>query len=26
VPGLCTGTFWNELFEAMHHHGGSIAT
>jgi hypothetical protein len=26
VPGLCTGTFWNELFDAMHCYGGSIAS
>jgi hypothetical protein len=25
VPGLCTGTFWNELFDAMHCYGGSVA-
>jgi hypothetical protein len=23
VPGLCTGTFWNQLFDAMRCHGGS---
>ena len=26
VPGFCTGEFWNELFAAMHHFGGSVAT
>jgi len=26
VPGLCTGTFWNELFDAMNCYGGSIAS
>jgi hypothetical protein len=26
VPGLCTGTFWNELFDLIRCHGGSIAT
>ncbi len=26
VPGLCTGTFWNELFEAIHWYGGSVAS
>jgi hypothetical protein len=26
VPGLCTGAFWNELFDLIRHHGGSIAT
>jgi hypothetical protein len=26
VPGFCTGTFWNELFDAMHRHGGSVGT
>jgi hypothetical protein len=26
VPGFCTGEFWNELFDAMHHFGGSVAT
>jgi FkbM family methyltransferase len=25
VPGFCTGTFWNSLFDAMHQHGGSVA-
>ncbi len=25
VPGFCTGEFWNELFAAMHHFGGSVA-
>jgi hypothetical protein len=25
VPGLCTGTFWNELFDLARCHGGSIA-
>ena len=24
VPGLCTGTFWNELFDLARSHGGSI--
>jgi hypothetical protein len=26
VPGLCTGAFWNELFDLIRSHGGSIAT
>ena len=26
VPGLCTGQFWNELFDIMHHFGGSVVT
>jgi hypothetical protein len=26
VPGFCTSTFWNELFDATHWSGGSIAT
>ena len=26
VPGFCTGEFWNELFDAMHYFGGSVAT
>ena len=26
VPGFCTSEFWNELFDAMHHFGGSVAT
>ncbi|MBV9748793.1 MAG: hypothetical protein JO157_08255 [Acetobacteraceae bacterium] len=26
VPGLCSGTFWNELFDLMRCHGGSIAS
>jgi hypothetical protein len=26
VPGLCTGTFWNELFDIMHFFGGSVAS
>ncbi len=26
VPGLCTGAFWNELFDLIRCHGGSIAT
>jgi hypothetical protein len=25
MPGLCTGPFWNELFEIMQCYGGSIA-
>jgi hypothetical protein len=25
VPGLCTGKFWNELFDLARCHGGSIA-
>ena len=25
VPGLCTGPFWNELFETMQWYGGSVA-
>src|SRR5690349_947547 len=25
VPGFCTGTFWNELFEIMQRHRGSVA-
>ena len=24
VPGLCTGTFWNELFDIMNYFGGSV--
>jgi hypothetical protein len=26
VPGLCSGAFWNELFDAMHCYGGSVAS
>ena len=26
VPGLCTGAFWNELFDLIRNHGGSVAT
>ena len=26
VPGFCTGPFWNQLFEIMQCHGGSIVT
>jgi hypothetical protein len=26
VPGFCTGTFWNELFEIMQYYGGSVVT
>ncbi len=26
VPGLCTGAFWNELFDLTRCHGGSIAS
>jgi hypothetical protein len=26
VPGFCTGPFWNELFDAIHWHGGSLGT
>jgi hypothetical protein len=26
VPGFCTGPFWNELFDSIRLHGGSIAT
>jgi hypothetical protein len=26
VPGFCTGSFWNELFDSIRLHGGSIAT
>jgi hypothetical protein len=26
VPGLCTGPFWNELFDLIRCHGGSIVT
>ena len=26
VPGLCTGPFWNALFEAMQSYGGSLGT
>jgi hypothetical protein len=25
VPGFCTGTFWNTLFDAIRLHGGSVA-
>jgi hypothetical protein len=25
VPGFCTGTFWNQLFDVMQCYGGSIA-
>ena len=26
VPGFCTGTFWNQVFEALQSYGGSLAT
>jgi hypothetical protein len=26
VPGFCTGTFWNELFDVMQWYGGSVAS
>jgi hypothetical protein len=26
VPGFCTGTFWNELFDILQCYSGSIAT
>jgi hypothetical protein len=26
VPGFCTGPFWNELFDSIRLHGGSIGT
>jgi len=26
VPGFCTGAFWNELFDSIRLHGGSVAT
>ena len=26
VPGFCTGPFWNELFDGIRLHGGSVAT
>ncbi len=26
VPGFCTGSFWNELFDSIRLHGGSVAT
>jgi hypothetical protein len=26
VPGFCTGTFWNELFDIMNCFGGSVVT
>ena len=26
VPGFCTGPFWNELFDGIRLHGGSIGT
>ncbi len=26
VPGFCTGPFWNELFDIIRLHGGSVAT
>jgi hypothetical protein len=25
VPGFCTGTFWNELFDIMQRHRGRVA-
>jgi len=25
MPGLCTGPFWNDLFEVMQSYGGSVA-
>jgi hypothetical protein len=24
VPGFCTGEFWNDLFDVLHHFGGSV--
>jgi hypothetical protein len=26
VPGFCAGPFWNTLFDAIHFHGGQVAT
>lgn len=26
VPGFCTGPFWNELFDSIRLHGGSVVT
>ncbi len=26
VPGFCTGPFWNELFDSIRWHGGSVAS
>ena len=26
VPGFCAGPFWNELFDGIRLHGGSLAT
>jgi hypothetical protein len=26
VPGFCTGAFWNEMFDSIRSHGGSVAT
>jgi hypothetical protein len=26
VPGFCTSSFWNRLFEIMHYFGGNVAT
>ncbi len=26
VPGFCTGAFWNELFDSIRLHGGSVAS
>jgi hypothetical protein len=26
VPGFCTGSFWNEVFEGIRMHGGRVAT
>ncbi len=26
VPGFCTGTFWNQVFEALQSYGGNLAT
>jgi hypothetical protein len=26
VPGFCAGPFWNELFDGIRLHGGSVAT
>jgi hypothetical protein len=26
VPGFCTGTFWNILFDSIRSHGGDVAT
>ena len=26
VPGFCTGSFWNELFEGIRYYGGNVGT